>query len=153
MNINFKKLHADAYIPTRGTAEAAGLDLYALEDCEIKPCVVTEHRFAERVHVGQLAVRTGLMCEIPKGYFGKVESRSGSSFKAGIETGAGVIDSDYRGELNVKLYNFTDETYEVEKGQRIAQMVVIPYLICTPVESEIDNDTERGINGFGSTGK
>ncbi|KRE33273.1 dUTP diphosphatase [Paenibacillus sp. Soil724D2] len=138
MQIKFKKLHPDAQIPTRGTEEAAGLDLYALEDCEIWD---------------QASIRTGIMCEIPKGYFGKVEARSGLSFKNGIETGAGVIDSDFRGEIGVKLYNSKMEVYVVKKGQRIAQMIIQPYLMCTPVEAEIDTDTERGANGFGSTGR
>jgi dUTP pyrophosphatase len=166
--IKFKKLHEDAQIPTRGTERAAGLDIYALEDCVIPPCElinVPMERSAEvaeavpvmfvtRVKVGQISARTGIAVEIPDELFGKVESRSGSSFKHGIETGAGVIDSDYRGEVNVKLYNFTDTPYTILKGQRIAQLIILPYVHCTPIEAEnLDMDTKRGENGLGHTGK
>lgn len=150
MQIKFKKLHEDAMIPTRGTIEAAGLDLYALEDCTVYGCSIDVF---ENVRVGQASVKTGIACEIPLGLFGKVEARSGLSFGHGIETGAGVVDSDYRGEVRVKMYNFTSDTYEVKKGQRIAQMIIQPYLMYEPVEGDIDTDTERGEKGFGSTGK
>lgn len=156
MNIKFKKLHEDAIIPTRGTADSAGLDIYALEDCEVLGTYGYLHSPETAftpVTVGQASIKTGIMCEIPDGYYGKVEARSGLSFGHGIETGAGVVDSGFRGEIGVKVYNFTDKPYKVTKGQRIAQMVIQPYLVCEPIEAEIDTDTERGTNGFGSTGK
>lgn len=137
MNIKFQKMHPDAQIPTRGTKEAAGLDLYALEDCYIG---------------NSAAVRTGIMVDVPDGLYGKVEARSGTSFKNDIETGAGVIDSDYRGELKVKLYNFGNRIYKINKGERIAQLIIQPYIKMDPVEGEIDTDTARGSNGFGHTG-
>lgn len=154
MEIKFKKMHEDAQIPTRGTEHSAGLDIYAMEDCVIPASGVRAvGNFSKYVHIGQTAVKTGIMCEIPEGYYGKVEARSGLSFKRGIETGAGVVDADYRHEIGVKLYNFTSVPYEVKKGQRIAQMIIQPYLQCTPVEAGIDTETERGASGFGSTGK
>lgn len=152
----FKKLHPDAIIPTRGTEEAAGMDLYALEDCIIPPCSASALYCADEIYtnVGQAAIRTGVAVAIDNGLFGKVESRSGSSFKFGIETGAGVIDSDYRGEVKVKLYNFTAIPYPVMKGDRIAQLIILPYVHSIPKEDpDMDMGTERGANGFGHTGK
>jgi len=139
MMLPVKKLHPDAILPTRGSEDAAGLDLYALEDLIIygKDCA---------------SVRTGIAVAIPKGYFGKVEARSGLSFKHDIETGAGVIDADYRGEINVKLYNNGHRLFEIKKGQRIAQLIIQPYLHCEPIEVADLNETRRGDKGFGSTG-
>jgi dUTP pyrophosphatase len=161
--IRFKKIHPDAKIPTCGTDQAAGLDLYAIEDVLIPPCecpnglltedVVIEDHIDVPVRVGQADVRTGLSLAVPIGFYGKNESRSGLSFKNGIEVGAGVIDADYRGELKVKLYNFTEEPYLVRAGDRIAQLVVNTYLVCDPEEVDELDETERGEGGFGSTGK
>ena len=101
-----------------------------------------------------LAISTGLKIAVPSGCVGLVWPRSGSSFKADIETGAGCIDQDYRGEVMVKLYNHGDEDFEIKKGDRIAQLLTIPCVqkAYVTVIEEIDK-TERGESGFGSSGK
>jgi len=118
----------------------AGQDIHASEDTIIYPYTSEQ-------------IDTNLRIAVPKGFVGLVWPRSGSSFKASIETGAGVIDEDYRGEVKVKLYNHGDKQFVIHKDDRIAQLLTIPcdqraYL---PVE-EVD-ETIRGENGFGSSGK
>ena len=144
MKVNVMKLKPDAILPTRGSSSAAGYDLYACPDAE---SVVIES--GKTVKVG-----TGLAFEIPEGYFGAIFARSGLAAK-GLRPAncVGVTDSDYRGEYIVALHNDSDSAMTVAKGDRIAQLVVMPYL---SVEfSETDNlaKTERGAGGFGSTGK
>lgn len=144
MNVNIKKLKPNAIIPTRGSEYAAGMDLYA---CIDRPVVITPH---QTVKIG-----TGLAIELPHGYFGGVVARSGLATKHGIRVcqGFAVIDSDYRGEWFVPLHNDTDVPYMLNPMERVAQLVVTPYL---PVEfTEVDelSRTERGAGGFGSTGK
>ena len=144
MNIKIKKINNNAVIPTRGSEYAAGYDLYSdsNEVIEIAP--------HSTVKVG-----TGLAIEIPHGYFGAILARSGLSTKKGLRPAncVGVCDEDYRGEYIVALHNDTDELMSIEPHERIAQLVVMPYL---PVEfnevNELSN-TERGSGGFGSTGK
>lgn len=143
MKINIKKLNENAMIPTRGSNDAAGYDLYA---CISSPIIVTPH---STVKIG-----IGLAIEIPSGYFGAVFARSGLATKEGLRPGncVGVCDSDYRGEYVVALHNDTDIPRTITPSERIAQLVVIPYL---PVEFEEVNelsDTDRGTGGFGSTG-
>lgn len=144
MNIKIKKLTDTAKIPTRGSEKAAGYDLYADVKCDITiPPEAT-------VKIG-----TGLSIAVPDGYFGAVFARSGLAAKEGLRpaNAVGVCDSDYRGEYIVALHNDSGITRTVTPGERIAQLVIMPYL---PVEfeetSELD-DTERGSDGFGSTGK
>jgi len=117
----------------------AGQDIHASEDITIYP-------FSNK------AIPTGLKIAVPSGFVGLVWPRSGSSFKASIETGAGVIDEDYRGYVNVKLYNHGDKQFNIKSGDRIAQLLTIPCdnRAYEPVEELAD--TERGENGFGSTG-
>ncbi|CCV02512.1 dUTPase [Armadillidium vulgare iridescent virus] len=109
---------------------------------------------------GRELIKTDLQFEFPQGYFGKIESRSGLSWKKGIETGAGIIDFSYRGPLGVVLHNHTDEVFYIKAGDRIAQMILEEYgthelVKCPPLgsgeEGEISS-TERGDNGFGSSG-
>lgn len=141
--INIKKLNEKAIIPTYGSEYAAGADLYAnLKEKEIiKP---GETKF----------IKTGLSFEIPTGLVGLVFARSGLSCKQGLAPAnkVGVIDSDYRGELIVALYNQSNETREINNGDRIAQISFIPYV--KGIFNEVDNldDTKRGQGGFGSTG-
>ena len=144
MNVRVKKLKPDAVLPTYGSAEAAGADLYAcLEaDLEIAP--------------GQTAwIPTGLAMELPVGYAGLVYARSGLAAKRGLAPAnkVGVIDSDYRGEVTVVLYNHSSEVQRVCSGERIAQLVIAP--VFTPGFEEVEDltDTDRGSGGFGSTGK
>lgn len=144
MEVKIKKLNDNAIIPKYGSLEAAGADLYALleENTIIK--------------AGQtLMVKTGISIEIPKGYAGFVFARSGLAFKFGIAPSnkVGVIDSDYRGEIMVALHNHSDKDYTIEIGERIAQLVIMPYLRANFILSETLNDTLRNENGFGSTGK
>ena len=144
MKIQIKKLTETAKLPTRGSDRAAGYDLYAdsVESVLIKPHTTTK-------------VGTGLAIAIPEGYFGAIFARSGLAAKQGLRPAncVGVCDEDYRGEYIVALYNDTDMNRIIEPGDRIAQLVVLPYL---PVEfEEVDelSETERGAGGFGSTGK
>ena len=143
-DIKIKKLHENAKIPTYGSEFSAGADLYALTDLpiEIKP--------------GETyLVHTGLALEIPKGYGGFIFARSGLASKKGLAPAnkVGVVDSDYRGEVMVALHNHSDKSAVIESGERIAQMVFLPYLAASFVESENLDETIRGTGGFGSTGQ
>lgn len=142
--IKIKKLTDTAKTPTRGSEYAAGYDLYAdvKEDVQIKP--------HETVKIG-----TGLAMEIPDGYFGAIFARSGLAAKEGLRPAncVGVCDSDYRGEYIVAIHNDSEETKTVTAGERIAQLVIMPYLPVTFDEVAELTDTNRGEGGFGSTGK
>lgn len=142
--IKIKKLTDTAKTPTRGSEHAAGYDLYAdvKEDVQIKP--------HETVKIG-----TGLAMEVPDGYFGAIFARSGLAAKEGLRPAncVGVCDSDYRGEYIVAIHNDSEETRTVTAGERIAQLVIMPYLPVTFDEVAELTDTNRGEGGFGSTGK
>ena len=144
MKIKVKKLTPEAVVPTLGSKFAAGADLYSAEkgDVVIAP--------GETKFIG-----TGIAFEIPEGYVGLVYARSGLACKRGLAPAnkVGVIDSDYRGEIKVALLNHGKEPQMLEKGERIAQMVVAPYLSVTYEETDELSDTERGEGGFGSTGR
>lgn len=144
MNIKVKKLKPDATVPTMGSKFAAGADLYSAEDAD----VVIEPN--ETKFIG-----TGLAMEIPEGYVGLVYARSGLACKRGLAPAnkVGVVDSDYRGEIKVALHNHGKEAQTVEKGERIAQMVIAPYLSVNYEEADALSETERGEGGFGSTGR
>ena len=142
--VKIKKLNKNAIIPTRGSEYAAGMDLYA---CIDTPIIITPH---QTVKIG-----TGLSIELPHGYFGAIFARSGLATKQGLRPAncCGVVDEDYRGEYIVALHNDTDIPQTINSMERIAQLVVMPYL---PIEfTEVDelSETERGNGGFGSTGK
>ncbi|RCN31640.1 deoxyuridine 5'-triphosphate nucleotidohydrolase, domain protein [Ancylostoma caninum] len=100
-----------------------------------------------------MCVSTGLQVELPYGYYGRVAPRSGLAAKNFIDVGAGVVDSDYRGELKVLLFNFGSTDFEVKKGDRIAQLICERIAHCTFMQCESLTDTTRGAGGFGSTGK
>ena len=144
MKIELKKLRENAVIPTRGSNQAAGYDLYAAIDeaVTIKP------------HTTEKIV-TGLAIAVPDGYFGAIFARSGLARKQGLRPAncVGVADSDYRGEYIVALHNDTDIQQVVSPGDRIAQLVVMPYLAVEFEEKEELSETDRGTGGFGSTGK
>ncbi|MBQ1193054.1 MAG: dUTP diphosphatase [Lachnospiraceae bacterium] len=142
-NVNIKKLNDKAIIPTYGTEFAAGADLYA---CMEQNTLIKSHS-TEFIH-------TGIALEIPEGYAGLVYARSGLACKKGLAPAnkVGVIDSDYRGEIMVALHNHSDNDLTVENGDRIAQLVITPYLTANFVEVSDLNDTLRGEGGFGSTG-
>ena len=143
-NINNNILNANAIIPTHGTEYSAGADLYACLDSgvTIKP--------GETVFI-----KTGLSLEIPEGYAGLIYARSGLACKQGLAPAnkVGVIDADYRGEIMVALHNHSGETRNVEHGDRIAQLVITPFLTADFITVNELSDTVRGEGGFGSTGK
>lgn len=136
-------LNSKAKIPTCGSPFSAGYDLYSICD--------------ELVTIGPhetIKMKTGIALEIPEGYFGAIFARSGIATKRGLRPAncTAVIDSDYRGEIMVPLHNDTDQLQFVEPGERIAQLVIIPYLNVEFEESDILSETQRGTGGFGSTG-
>lgn len=142
--IRVKKLHKNAILPTYGSAEAAGADLYACLEQEIT------------VAPGETVwIPTGLAMEIPKGCAGLVYARSGLACKKGLAPAnkVGVIDSDYRGPVTVVLHNHGNQPQTIAHGERIAQMVITPVLTPSYELSDDLTDTGRGQGGFGSTGK
>ncbi len=144
MKIKVKKLSENAVIPTSGSKYSAGYDLYAC----IKESVAIKPGTTEKIG-------TGLSIEIPEGYFGAIFARSGLASKMGLRPSncVGVADSDYRGEYIVALYNDSSEERTVNPGDRIAQLVILPY-VCAEFElADTLEDSERGSSGFGSTGK
>lgn len=143
MKINIKKLKENAIIPTRGSACAAGYDLYACIDEPIE------------IYAGQtVKIGTGLSIAVPDGYFGAIFARSGLATKEGLRPAncVGVADSDYRGEYIVALHNDSSVMRIVEPGERIAQLVIMPYLSAEFVEVDSLDETDRSAGGFGSTG-
>ena len=138
-----KKLDPRAKLPTYGSADAAGADIYALTD---GPVTVAPG--------DTVLIHTGLAFAIPRGYVGLVHARSGLATQQGLAHAnkVGVIDADYRGELMVALHNHGKESRTVECGDRIAQMVITPYLTAQFEPAEDLDDTARGEGGFGSTG-
>lgn len=144
MNIKIKKTNIHAKTPTRGSEYAAGYDLYLASGYDP---VIPPH---ETVLLG-----TGIAMEIPEGYFGAIFARSGLSTKKGLRPAncVGVIDCDYRNEIMVALHNDTDEEKIVGGGERIAQLVVLPYMNLDFEEVKELSETVRGLGGFGSTGE
>ena len=142
-NVKIKKVSEDAKLPTYGTSFAAGADLYACSSEAIS------------FEPGETKlIKTGLSLEIPEGYAGLIYARSGLATKRGLAPAnkVGVVDSDYRGEVMVSLHNHTNEVKEIDAYERIAQLVITPYLKANFEEVEELEDTERGTGGFGSTG-
>lgn len=141
MNVNLKKLDERAVIPTRGSAEAAGVDLYALDTVTV-PAGET------------VIVHTGIAIAIPSGYAGLIYARSGMATKRALAPAnkVGVIDADYRGEIMVALHNHGKKEEKIDSGERVAQLVVTPFLPVEFTECENLDETVRGTGGFGSTG-
>ena len=144
MIVKVKKLDDRAILPTYGSACAAGADLYALVDEESLTIAAGE----------TVLVSTGLSVEIPEGYVGLIYARSGLATKKGLAPAnkVGVIDSDYRGEVKVALFNQSGKEQSIAAGERVAQLVIAPYLAVEYQEAEELSDTARGAGGFGSTG-
>lgn len=144
MKIQIKKLTETAILPDRGSAYAAGYDLFAdiTETLEIKP------------HETKM-IPTGLAMEIPEGYWGGIFARSGLAAKECLRPAncVGVVDADYRGEVKVALHNDGEIARTIIPGQKVAQLVVVPFLSVEFEEVENLSDTVRGVGGFGSTGK
>lgn len=144
MKVSLKKLNDRAVVPTYGSPFSAGGDLYSAEESEVV------------IEPGKTAmIGTGLAMEIPEGYVGLIYARSGLATKRGLAPAnkVGVIDSDYRGEIKVALYNQSDAPQSVAAGERIAQIVIAPFLHAEYEVKETLSDTERGEGGFGSTGR
>ena len=141
--IAVKKLNKNAVLPTYGSDFSAGADLYAVTD---EPIEILPNQTK--------LVGTGLAMEIPEGYAGLIYARSGLASKRGLAPAnkVGVVDADYRGEIMVALHNHSDKAQTVEPKERIAQLVVTPFLKAEYYETETLTDTTRGAGGFGSTG-
>lgn len=141
--IKIKKLKENAILPTYGSDKAAGADLYA---CTYEHIIIQPHTTEK--------IGTGIAMELPEGYFGAIFARSGLATKQGLRPSncVGVCDEDYRGEYIVALHNDTDEVQIIHPNERIAQLVLLPYIQCDFIEDEL-SETERGDGGFGSTGK
>ena len=137
--LRFKQLDQGAVLPTRGSVLAAGLDVCAVEDVQIPP--------KQRV-----TARTGLAVAIPPGFYGRVAPRSGLAAKNGLDVLAGVIDSDYRGEICVVLYNTGDEPITLPAGSKICQLIIEQIITPEAAWATDLDDTARGAGGFGSTG-
>jgi dUTP pyrophosphatase len=146
--VKISRLSSHARLPSRASDGAAGYDLFAA----VRTVIPAARMLEGRVNIVRALVPTGVALSIPEGHVGRVGSRSGLSVKHNIETGAGWIDSDYRGELKVELKNFSGLEFVVEEGDRIAQLIILP--IVTPELEEVDalSPTTRGAGGFGSTG-
>lgn len=144
MTLNVKKLNENAIIPKYGTQYSAGADLYVPNDA--KKIAINPHQ--------TVLIKLGIAIEIPEGYMGLIFARSGLASKRSLAPAnkVGVIDSDYRGEVMVALHNHSDELQSVEAGERIAQLVVTPFLKCEYNEADELSETVRGEGGFGSTG-
>lgn len=140
MKLLFKKLDDGAKLPTRGSEHAAGYDLHSAEDLLLPP-------------YSQVVVSTGLSVAIPEGHYGRIAPRSGLAVQYRINIQGGVIDHDYRGEVKVLLMNHGPATVEIDKGQRIAQLIL--ERISTPEAEWAEElpETTRGIAGFGSSGR
>lgn len=141
--VKYIKLNENAIIPTYGTPFAAGADLYALPDGDIK------------LQPGEtVMIHTGIAMQIPDGTAAFIFARSGIATKRGLAPAnkVGVIDSDYRGEIMVPIHNHSNQEQVIASGERVAQMVIMPYVKAEFTESEALDETERNVSGFGSTG-
>jgi len=137
--LRWAKLSDSAKAPTRGSAKAAGYDLYSAEEATIEPGK-------------RKLVATDIQIEVPSGCYGRVAPRSGLAVKHGIDVGAGVVDEDYRGNVKVLLFNFGDTEFKVAPGDRIAQLVLERIIYADLEELPSLDETARGAGGFGSTG-
>lgn len=142
-NVNIKKLNPKATIPTYGSEYAAGCDLYA---CLDESVTIEPH--------ATVLIKTGLALEVPVGYAGLIYARSGLASKRNLAPAnkVGVVDADYRGEVMVALHNHGTTAQTIEHGERIAQMVIAPFLTANFIQVDELSDTVRGEGGFGSTG-
>lgn len=153
MEINIKLLNENAKVPTRGSEYAAGYDLYAATvDSEDGFIAITDG--VDVAPHSTVKIGTGFSVELPNGTFGAIFARSGLATKKGLRPAncVGVCDSDYRGEYIVAIHNDTDEMMTIAAGERIAQLIVLPFVAVEFNVTEELSETERGDGGFGSTG-
>lgn len=143
MKVNIKKLSDRAIIPSYGSAYAAGADLYACIDGEV---TIAPHQ--------TVLIPTGIALELPVGYAGLIYARSGLATKKGLAPAnkVGVVDCDYRGEVKVSLHNHSEIAQTVAAGERVAQLVITPYITAEFIAVDELTETDRGAGGFGSTG-
>jgi len=139
MKIYIQKIDPDAKIPTLAYQGDAGIDLFSVEDIEIPP-------------MKNLAISTGIKIAIPDGFAGFIWDKSGLALNHQLKTMAGVVDSGYRGEIKVVIFNLGDKPYKVSKGSKIAQLIIMPIIQYEIEEKEELDDTHRGEKGFGSSG-
>jgi len=137
--LKFSKAVHEAHAPTKGSAKAAGFDLRSAYECVVPAR-------------GKAMVNTGIKIELPEGCYGRIAPRSGLAAKNFIDVGAGVVDEDYRGLIQVILFNHSDTPFEVKPGDRIAQLICERIYYPELVEVTDLSDTVRGEGGFGSTG-
>ena len=137
-NMKYKKLSKHAKTPIRGSEYAAGLDLFTIESADILP--------NQRV-----LLKTGLAVEIPENCAGLIWPRSKLAVKKGIDVLAGVVDADYRGEVMISLLNTSDQTVEIRRGDKVAQMIIQKCLLVQPIEVEQLSETGRGSSGVNSS--
>jgi dUTP pyrophosphatase len=140
MQLKIKKLNSEAVLPNYSYEDDAAFDLFSTETLEIK-------------HNDRIQVPTGIAMQIPVGYVGLIWDKSGLSHKHGLKTLGGVVDSGYRGEVQVGLINLSNENYKIEKGHKVAQMIIQKKETCEIVEVDELEESERGEGGFGSSGK
>ena len=145
IKVNFKRLNQNAKVPSYGSEYAAGADLYACTNGETITFAPGETKL----------IHTGIAMEIPEGYAGLIYARSGIANKRGLAPSnkVGVVDSDYRGEIMVSLHNHSLQEQSITDFERVAQMVIAPFLKVDYTEVDELSDTVRGEGGFGSTGK
>lgn len=139
INLEVKKISEDAILPKYSMSSDVGLDLVCVENQNLYP-------------LEQKRIRTGLVVKIPKGYVGLIRDRAGIVSKMNVHTAAGTFDPDYRGELTVVLVNLGDVEVEIEKGMKIAQLLIVPIKKVNVKQIDSLDKTQRGDQGFGSTG-
>ncbi len=138
--LRVKLTHQNAKLPTRSHPSDAGLDIFAVEHATLRPGV-------------HAVLPTGLHIEIPDGYVGQIWPRSGLAANHGIDTLAGVVDAPYRGEIKVSIINHGHDDLEIKPGDRIAQLLIQPVMLLDAVQVDELTESDRGGNGFGSTGR
>ena len=144
MELKVKKMRDNAILPTRGSEKAAGVDLYACIDAPLP------------IYPDQLfMIPTGIACDFPEGYFGALAVRSSVGVKRHLRLGnqIGIVDEDYKGEIMLGIYNGGDTVQTIQPGERLAQMILLPYITYNIVETDTLSETDRGEGGFGSTGR
>lgn len=154
MTLKVKKMRENAMLPTRESAEAAGVDLYACDGKENFGEEIGEKLYLINPNESVM-IPTGIACEFPEGYFGAMIPRSSVGAKRNLVLAntLGVLDHDYRGEIMMVFRNEGDKPQIIKPGERLAQMILLPYIKYDTVEVDELSETERGNGGFGSTGK
>ena len=145
ITLKIKRMSDTAILPTRGSKYAAGIDLYA----DIHEPFITIAPHQTKI------IDSGIACEFPEGYFGLVLPRSSIGIKRGLSlaNNSGVIDADFRDSIKLAFVNHTDHDVILERGERVAQMILLPYILYNIEETDSLSETERGEGGIGSTGK